>query len=965
MPVKHSLLSCLLFCCLLLTASDALCRTVRVGFFPLPGFMEQNEEGRLTGYGVDFLQELGRQTGWAFDYVYTPQEQQQRMLERGDIDMLGPLRPTPALRGRFAFPDYPAGSVHTVLYTCGSSTRFASDDYAQFNGLRVGMLSDEDLEKHLELFSRQQQFRVTLERFPTETAMEDALRANAIDAVLTSSLYRKTDKNIIARFAPDQFYFAVRRDAPALLQELNHGLAALQMDDPMLPLRLYDQYYGQLRNNLIFTRQENDALQQQIVLRAVCCGAWPPLVQPQPQGEPTGVIPNIINKIGKDSGCTFRISMAENFATAVKMLEEGKADVLCDFTGQNALFSKNRLSLSPPYLRLPLILLARKDRAPDVPWRTAAIPVDHEYFLYEKLRNRQGLAPIYCETAEASLNAVAVGKADVTICNLRTANLLLQRPEFAKLEDVGMCAEQGELRLAFAPTLPPALISALNKVVLHLPPEALEHALMVSGQPDTTPLPPWFPWLCAALLLGVAVPLTWFAAGWRQETRARDPLSGLPMLPAFRARAGKLLRRPSTRQPAIVCLHVQDIGGINEQHGQACGDAVLRRVGTLLHAEMREGELAGKFASSYFLMLLRHDGQESLEMRLNTLNTHLRKLSHCQEFPFPIISSMGVCLPAQEKNINATIDCALKISRTTANPHKNTYAFNTDMPSSSTMAVVQQQLTADRGNALITRQFTAYFQQKIDLATGGIIGAEALARWRHPQLGLLDAAEFLPLFEANGFIQTLDMFILEDVCQKLQLLTQDPLLPVLPIACNVSHLHFQDEHFASRLLLLAERCHTPPALLMLDIAEETALKYFDLVCPAVRQLQQAGFLICLEHFGAQAAPLRLLTELHPTEVKLSPALLQEAMLRPSGEALLHACLSTAKTLGISVVAGAVEQQEQADFLLRQHVCYAQGFLFGRPQPFTDCLNLPDARRQNIPSASQGSVIYTTPPTEDA
>lgn len=232
--------------------------------------------------------------------------------------------------------------------------------------------------------------------------------------------------------------------------------------------------------------------------------------------------------------------------------------------------------------------------------------------------------------------------------------------------------------------------------------------------------------------------------------------------------------------------------------------------------------------------------------------------------------------------------------------------------------------------AFAERQFVVYFQPQYNHANGTLIGAEALARWIHPDLGLLSPAAFVPTMEENRTIPRLDRFVFEEICrfQRQRLADSDK---IVPISMNISKVDLYDEGFLSQLEQIRRQYDLPTKYIRIEITESFTACAEEQVCAAVKQLHALGYLVEMDDFGSGLSSLNVLKDIEFDIIKLDMRFLA-GTIGGRGGAILSSVIRMAQWLGTPVIAEGVETREQADYMRSIGCSFVQGFLYARPMP---------------------------------
>ncbi|MDE7233706.1 MAG: EAL domain-containing protein, partial [Ruminiclostridium sp.] len=238
----------------------------------------------------------------------------------------------------------------------------------------------------------------------------------------------------------------------------------------------------------------------------------------------------------------------------------------------------------------------------------------------------------------------------------------------------------------------------------------------------------------------------------------------------------------------------------------------------------------------------------------------------------------------------------------------------------------KQTIEEDMQKALLNNEFVMFLQPKHCISSGKIIGAEALARWIHPQKGMISPADFIPVFEANGFILKLDRFIWESACRKLRDWL-DRGIDNVPISVNISREYVLTFDVTKEITDLVREYRIPTRLLELEITESVESIGIEEV---VRKMKEAGFTMLMDDFGSGYSSLNTLKTTPFDVLKIDRGFLSQSMESDRGRKIISHTISMSQDIGLGIVAEGVETIEEAQFLRECGCDTAQGFYYSKP-----------------------------------
>lgn len=243
--------------------------------------------------------------------------------------------------------------------------------------------------------------------------------------------------------------------------------------------------------------------------------------------------------------------------------------------------------------------------------------------------------------------------------------------------------------------------------------------------------------------------------------------------------------------------------------------------------------------------------------------------------------------------------------------------------------VLEQIILSDFKTALEHHDFQLYFQPKYNIASGRIIGAEALVRWEHPTAGFISPGKFIPILEQYNLIQELDCYIWESLCCRLHEWNEKG-YPPIPVSVNASRISIGSLDVAVILKNLVKKYGLSPSQLEVEITESVYAEHPDSIKNTIDKLHQAGFIVLMDDFGSGYSSLSFLADTNVDVIKLDMRFLNCDT--PKSNYILSTVIRISYWLNLRIIAEGVENRKQADTLLKIGCFYAQGFLFCKPIP---------------------------------
>lgn len=412
-----------------------------------------------------------------------------------------------------------------------------------------------------------------------------------------------------------------------------------------------------------------------------------------------------------------------------------------------------------------------------------------------------------------------------------------------------------------------------------------------------------------------------------------DNLTGLPNLDLLRDRTSKALSTLSrdAQQVALLYMDIDGFKDVNDSLGHACGDTLIRELGSRLQGLLRSSDTLCRATGDEFVILMPDvENAESVgllaERILHGLQRPLLLHGHLQT----ISLSLGAAVaPHDGQDCETLLRNAETAMYQAKQDGRQTWRFF-----DSTMnqqALARLQLLNDLRQAIAQHQLQLYYQPQIDLASGRLSGVEALVRWQHPVRGMISPAEFIPAAEESRLIIPLGEWVLRQACaQAASWQRQGLALP--QVAVNISAIQLQHGHLEESVLQALADSHLPASLLELEITESSLVDKTEQVIDSLKRLKAMGVNLSIDDFGTGYSSLAYLQTLAVDKLKIDQSFVRDLTLNQDNRAIVSAIVQMAHTLGLACIAEGVESQDIAAALHRLGCQQAQGYLYARPLP---------------------------------
>jgi diguanylate cyclase (GGDEF)-like protein len=412
-----------------------------------------------------------------------------------------------------------------------------------------------------------------------------------------------------------------------------------------------------------------------------------------------------------------------------------------------------------------------------------------------------------------------------------------------------------------------------------------------------------------------------------------DILTGLPnrQLLCDRLENAVALAERHGHHLGLIFLDIDNFKSVNDSHGHAAGDSLLRRVAERLHRTVRRSDTVGRLGGDEFLILLPELAHTDDVVLI------AEKIVRVMMLPFMVNGNaiVGTCSAGTvvyprdgttPDELLGKADEALYRAKSLGGSRHQAYAWES-RPQTGQTASLKGSLVL----ALEAEQFVVHYQPQVSLRTGEVIGAEALVRWQHPERGLLAPDDFLPFAEGIGLGPGIDRWVLRKACEQAGI-WKDAGWPWMRVSVNLSLFQMRSPDFSRKIRAILKDTGLDPGRLDLEVPESMAAEDIGIYAGQLESLRFLGIRLALDDFGIGSTSISHLHRLPIGCVKIDKSLTQAAGEGPKPRAIISAITSFAHMLGLVVVAEGIETDEQVDVARRSGCDIGQGFALARPMP---------------------------------
>ncbi len=923
-------------------------KTVRVGWYE-SAFHRTDSFGRRTGYGYEYQQRIAIYTGWTYEYVEGSWSELLEKLIAGELDLLSDVSYTAERAEKILYSAEAMGAEGYHVFIAPDNTEIRPDDFSTLNGKRVGVNKNSIQERlFLEWAESHDIVPEIVESTEKTPVLLEKLAAGEFDALVTLDTYGNTaDVVPVCKVGYAQSYFGINMNRPDLKHDLDVAMNRLFEDNRDYNQQLTERFNRSGTVNSFLTREENEWINEHQTIRVGYRDNFLPFCDMDDNTQAlTGALADYIafaETCQKNAKLSFETRAFGTTEEALQAMDNGEID--CVFPLSLGAYDSEQLGIvcTDPLISSEMYATVRTadhqglDR--EAEWTVAVIRENPSYeaFVKDYFPNWK---TVYYENSNAAFRAVTSGEAD---CGLVSDYRISRVSETLAENKLSALATDEAMGVSFAVKRDDdCLYSILNKVNRLIPDTAVNAALTKYGFRDDRVtfvefLRDNLLYFVIAVSLIIITILLLIQRNMRAKARAekdrqiisateRDPLTKLYNWNFFLVYANQIRREHPETQMDAVAMNIDRFHSINALHGRDTGDRALQAVGEEIQTFLNGKEgIASRAHADRFNIYCRSGEDwrgllEHCQARLNAdfpnANLHLR---------------MGVKPWQEGLEPETQFDKARFACNGVRGDFKNPIKiYNEEM---ERREECDQRLLNDLPQAMERHELEVYYQPKYDIRKEKpeLASAEALVRWKHPELGMISPEDFIVLFEQSGQISILDNYVWAEAARQIAA-WRDKYHRVIPVSVNLSRVDVFDPELTGTLdRILAENGLTSRDI-KLEVTESAYTENADQLIRVITELRGKGYEIEMDDFGSGYSSLNMLSSLPVDVLKMDIAFIRNIERNEKDFRLVELIIDIARYLRVLVVAEGVETENQLK-LLRDAGCdLVQGYYFSRPLP---------------------------------
>jgi diguanylate cyclase (GGDEF)-like protein/PAS domain S-box-containing protein len=438
------------------------------------------------------------------------------------------------------------------------------------------------------------------------------------------------------------------------------------------------------------------------------------------------------------------------------------------------------------------------------------------------------------------------------------------------------------------------------------------------------------------MVIGTAIVLRDVSAARAMSLRmshlaSHDPLTDLPNRLLLRDRLTRALAlaHRHERQLAVLFVDIDRFKHVNDSLGHALGDELLRIVGREMTMCVRSSDTVSRHAGDEFVVVLSElEHSEDAALGATKIIAAVARPHELSGHQLHITASIGISVYPED---GADAETLLKRAEMALYHAKEQGrdGFQFFEPGLNMRAVERQLIEAGIHTALARQEFELFYQPKLNLKTGRIVGAEALLRWHHPDRGLIAPAAFVPIAEDSGLIKPIGRWVVHEACRQARA-WQDAGLRPIPVSVNISAIEFLSQGFLNNIVDILNETRLDPRYLEIELTERALMTNLEATSSVLLALKTVGVQLAVDDFGTGWSSLTHLSRLPIDALKVDQSFVQAITPGSNAAAIVSTVISMGRTLKQRVIAEGVETRGQLEFLEAENCDEGQGFYFSLP-----------------------------------
>ena len=918
-------------------------RKVKVGFFPMEGYHIIDRDGSYDGMDVRYLDAIKEYAGWDIEYVECDSwEDALIRLENKEIDLVGSAQFSEERALKFDYAELSSGYTFGVIATKSNSV-LAYEDFEAIADVKIGMVKGYVRKKELfEYMNDNGVANPNVIEFESTSKMQEALDKGEIQAYAHTFTEVKDGHRLIGRFAPRQFYYISYKGNDEMMAELNKAITDVKLKRPDLESELMNEfYYNRFDNASLLTIEEKKYIETMDEINIGYLSDNYPFSYDK-DGEFKGLTKNLILESLRSIGVSAKYIGYSSVEEAMEALEAGEISMLSYSVISKSISDNYDYIKLCDYVSSPLVLVHDKDK--NVKNIKSIAIVDMYLDESHNFIDIDELTVIKCDNQNECFKELRKNNVDaVLVDGYYAENVIKNNYKNRNLEIENALSGQYTASMIMNKNTDKQLVGILSKIISTIESNEINEYVLKEGEYKPFNLGEFIQensMIIIALLFILIIVIVLVARhiindGKKiQKLMYRDSVYDIWNM-NYLIFWGEHRILPEARQAyAVVNTNISQFRRYNIIYGWSAGEKIIKCIIDVINKNIdKNTEICARQQGDRFCLLLGYDNKEDFEERLENLRKSIEKhIKKTTDNKMKV--QFGVYyLQDNEQDLRLAANYAhqalehISDSKTEAIKY---YDENLEV-------IIKERHEKEKllEAVDVNKDFVVFYQSKVDIRTGQIVGAEALVRFADPTDGgrIKAPGFFVPYYEQTGRIIDIDFFVFESVC-KLIRRRMDENKKVVVVSCNFSRMHFVRSGFAEKFEAVLNKYNIPKDLIEIEITETLVVEELqhNMVKKTLDIIKEKGFRLSIDDFGAGYSSLGVFEQIPASVIKLDRSFLLNQEDRDRQVKIMRGIVKLTKELEAQVVCEGVENENDVELMKEIGAYVAQGYFYSKPIP---------------------------------
>lgn len=439
--------------------------TIRVGWYEMNGLQNTVSPGKYSGYNYEYLQAVSQYTRWKYQFISGTYEECKKMLEKGEIDIMGGMRKTDDLVSKFEFADLSSGMGGEQLITRGDNTSLYYNHIQSYDHITIGTLSNKSFNQNFLEYCQRNECNIHLVYYSSFEKILAALNRKEVDAALMSRQYNVSQYRILNQFVNEPFYFVAKKGNNKLIREMDSAISQIKLVNPDFDSSLYYKWlYAKNHNVPSYTQEEQDYIKKNPNLTIIYDANWYPLeYKNQKTGKYEGIVADYLRLLSQKTGFKFHYVTQKYFDQSKKKIENNSAQIMSAVVNDYNWAQKNSIYITQPFFNVQMELVFASNGKTNR--HIIAIPKGYYSAFYLENYTNGEYQIQYYNTPTECMEALRKGKVDYTLLNSYESDYYLSIPKYKNCHSISQVGENRSLSVGVSKQTDPIVFSIISKAM--------------------------------------------------------------------------------------------------------------------------------------------------------------------------------------------------------------------------------------------------------------------------------------------------------------------------------------------------------------------------------------------------------------------------------------------------------------------------------------------------------------------